>query len=130
MENTRVCWICQEEKALKEYYKDCKDRLGRQKRCKSCNRIMNQKFKNNNPNYSKEYGKEKYRKALKANPLFNQKRYQDKKEIFKNSHKAYRETISGRIKDLVTSAISRAKKKNIPSISKLYLTFQRSPARI
>jgi hypothetical protein len=105
------CYICKEEKELKEFSKDKTTKSGYQSACKKCQRKISHEYRQNNRNYFKIKGKERYEHSLKDDPLFNKHRYEADKESFIKRRNQYRTTEIGRLRDLYSSAMDRARTK-------------------
>lgn len=113
----RKCWICQEEFDLTSdfFYRDKKDKLGFQKRCKDCNRLTNKAFKNKNPDYFKKNSVEAYKKRKEENPNYNVDRYSKYRQQYLDRKARWSSTEYGRLYDIYCSAKQRALLKNIES---------------
>ena len=106
-EQTRICWKCKTPKKLTSefFYKEWD---GFQKACKECQKKRNAKYKDENPEYFKQKGKENYK------PEENKARYQKTKVNFLKRKEEWYLSISGRLYDLMQAAKDRSKKKNTP----------------
>lgn len=104
---TRVCWMCKQEKHRSEFYRDRNDKYGLQACCKPCTRAKNREWKLQHPGYFKQKGKEKYRREE------NPERYARYRESYIARRRIYGATLSGRIHALLTSARSRAAKRGL-----------------
>jgi len=106
---TRVCYKCKTERPLTSdwFFADKYDWLGYQKACKECQKESNRKFKENNPNYFKEKGKEHYKKEE------NKERYNKYRNDFLRRRSERSKTVRGKLYDLLSAAQTRAKKNNL-----------------
>lgn len=107
--DTRICWKCKNEQPLTNDYfsKDKTDKFNFQKCCKECQNKTADKYRDEHPEYFKNKGKERYKKEE------NKERYQKYRtqNILRASN--YSRTVSGKLKQLLTSARGRAKKYNL-----------------
>lgn len=106
----RKCWKCQQEKELtSEFFsKDSTDKKGFQKACKICQKKTAKEYNENNKEYFKQKGKEKYKKED------NSARYQRYKKDYLERRKTFSKSIRGKLYDLLEAARGRAKCKNLP----------------
>lgn len=98
------CCDCKEEKEPIEFYKS-------QKRCKDCNKLRNQAFKDKNPNYFKKggYGYS-YGKIGNINK-YNKMRYAKYKDKYMSYNREKRQTPRGSIYSILEAIRGRAKKQ-------------------
>lgn len=54
---TKICARCKQEKPLDQFCKNSQQRDGHNVYCKSCQKIINKKWRDNNPEYFKAYSK-------------------------------------------------------------------------
>lgn len=104
----RTCWKCKESKVLSEYYRDCTDRLGYQKCCKTCTKAHNNKFNARRPEYSAQYSKKRY-KELRKDPDFNTARYQKYRTEYLRRRDTAIRSVRGRLYSVFASARGRAR---------------------
>ena len=105
----RTCWKCKQNKPLiiENFSIDNKDCFGFQKACKICQNANSKLYNDNNKEYFKQKGKEKYKKED------NSKRYQKYKESYLKRSADFSKTIRGKLDNLLQAARGRAKKNNI-----------------
>lgn len=103
----RKCWKCEEVKPRDNFSKDKYDIYGLQKRCKACDSFFLKKFTSDNPGYFEQKSKENYDKN--DNPA----RYQATRPAYLTRKKVWDESVYGRLYQLVLSAVTRSKKKNM-----------------
>lgn len=109
----KTCWKCKVEKNDEDFYKDSRQKDKKQKACKSCQTARNLVYTQNNKEYFKIKGAERYIKCLEDDPNFNKKRYEADKDGFITRVAKYRKTIEGTLKGLLNSAKVRSIKKNV-----------------
>jgi len=107
----KKCWKCEIEKELDDFYKDSRQKDGKQKACKECQKKRNIEYNKSHQQYFKLKGKEKYQQDKDSDPEFNKKRYQSKKQNFLDRRRRYSASIQGKLKQLLSSARGRAKAK-------------------
>jgi len=107
------CCDCKNILCLKNFYRDSSHKSGYQRRCKSCTKTRNNKFKERRPNYAADKGKAKYA-AIPDKTVYNQDRYRNNKERYKQYNESRFATPRGRLSNLLDSAKARAKKKPLP----------------
>jgi len=110
---TKICSKCKEEKEVCEFNVSNKSKCGRQSSCKLCrkkyndknfekNNIRRLKWKNNNPDYSKNYNKQYYINNKEKIKETRKNHYENNKEKFSKNNKLYydknKEVIKSKVK--------------------------------
>lgn len=104
----RKCWKCQLEKPPECFSKDRTKHDGLAARCKECDKFFSKRYKERNPNYFVEKGKETY--AIKSvDPDFNKNRYKNKRDRYLKYNERTRQEESGCLYMIWQSAKERAK---------------------
>lgn len=101
------CYKCATVKPISEFTKEKCKYDGYASRCKTCNKNAIFYFKENNPNYFKIKGKERYDKS--ENPA----RYQKYQKQYLERIAKRRSTLRGKIMELLVVAKKRATKNNL-----------------
>lgn len=102
----RRCWKCKEVKPLTEFYVFHKDKEGRQKACKACQRKRNFIYARAHREYFKQKGREKY------NPAHNAARYKRYRKSYLRRRAEYSMTVRGRLRSIFNAAQDRARRHN------------------
>lgn len=101
------CWRCEQEKPLTEFWKDRRTTDGLQKACKDCQKAHNAEYFTSH----REYFREKSR--IRSQNTDHKARYMTNRETFKRWRSQYSASVAGRLRTLLSSADSRAKKAGI-----------------
>lgn len=104
----KTCWMCKTEKPLDGFWKDVRQKDGKQKACIACQTTRNINFRADNPGYFTAKGRAAYRRENNA------ARYARYSDSFKEARAAARTHVRGRLRDLLNAARGRATKKSIP----------------
>ena len=96
-EGKKKCTQCGVWKPLEEYYKDKRNKDGRQSKCRECQKECNKQWRENNPEYQKQWKENnpEYQKQWKENNpeyfkiYFNSEQQKQYREVNKEKRKEY-----------------------------------------
>jgi hypothetical protein len=103
----KKCYKCKETKDLDQFYKDVRQKDGKQKACKDCQGKRNKEYTQENIQYFRDKSKQRYKKSE------NSARYQKYKESNLARRAQYSASVDGRIYSLWYAAKTRAVKKGL-----------------
>lgn len=106
----RKCWMCGTVKSLTSanFCRDSHNPKGFQAACKACSRTRSRKYNAEHREYFKQKGREKY------DPSQNAGRYLKYRDDYLRRREESSKSVRGRLRDLLVSARTRAKKSNLP----------------
>ncbi len=104
----RQCSKCKVTQPRENFYKDRASIYGIQHVCKGCMKGYSKRYKEKNPDYYVQKGKERY------NPEDNAARYKKYRNTYLKRRTEASRTVEGKLYDLWAAARSRSQRKGLP----------------
>ena len=118
-EINKKCSICGFEKVLSEYYSDKRNKNGKMSHCKSCDKLKNKKYRENNKDKEKERKNNWREKNIEKIKIYNENYKQKNDDKINNRNKIYYLNNKDKIKDY-NKFYRQINKDKIKEINKNY----------